>query len=52
VAEPLCDERDPGEVRGVHVCGLVSPVPRAVLADLEDFARTLAAPAGGGLGWS
>ena len=51
-AEAVHDEGDVAAVRGVHLCGLESPVPHALQSDLDDFASTLAAPAPGGLGWS
>ena len=52
-AELLRGEEDPPSVAGVHVCGLPSPPGPTALADLEDFARDMAARAGeGGLGWS
>lgn len=52
-AEALRARSDPSRVEGVHVCGLGSPLSRAVLVDLEDFARDLATrPGSGGLGWS
>jgi hypothetical protein len=41
-----------GAVSGVHLCGLPQPVPPAVAADVEDFARSLAVARQGGLGWS
>jgi len=52
-AEGLRVAEDPAMLRGVHVCGLgASPTP-ALLTDIEDFARALAAKRnGGGLGWS
>jgi hypothetical protein len=52
-AEALRAEEEPAGVRGVHVCGLAAPASREALADLEGFAREMAARAGGGgLGWS
>ena len=52
-AELLRAEEDPSAVAGVHVCGLQAPPGEAALADLEDFARDMAARASeGGLGWS
>ena len=40
-------------VSGVHACGLSTPASQAALADIEDFARDMAAREGsGGLGWS
>ncbi len=51
-AEGLRAPEDPAVVCGVHVCGLgTSPTP-ALLNDLEDFARSLVAAPGSGLGWS
>lgn len=45
--------RDQDRVKGVHFCGLPAAVPAAVVADLEAFARELAAgAAGAGLGWA
>ena len=44
---------EPSRVTGVHVCGLPEAPTRAVLADLEDFAREMAVRGGGeGLGWA
>ena len=40
------------QVRAVHLCGLAAPVPPALARDVEDFARSLVAGSGGGLGWS
>jgi hypothetical protein len=51
-AEALRAENDPSVVKGVHVCGLGTALNQALLTDLEDFARGLAAGGGGGLGWS
>jgi hypothetical protein len=51
-AEALRAEGRPGFVRGLHVCGLGNPVTPALRRDLEDFARSLVAGSGGGLGWS
>jgi hypothetical protein len=42
----------PAGVRAVHLCGLAAPVPPALARDVEDFARSLLAGSGGGLGWS
>jgi hypothetical protein len=39
-------------VGGVHLCGLAEPVGAGASRDIEDFARSLAAPEAGGLGWS
>ena len=44
---------DPGRIAGLHLCGLDAEPAPALRADVEDFARDLAARAGGGgLGWS
>jgi hypothetical protein len=39
-------------VRAVHLCRLPEPVTAATARDVEDFARSLVSPEGGGLGWS
>jgi hypothetical protein len=41
-----------GAVTGVHLCAPRAPVGDAARADIEDFARALAAGGAGGLGWS
>ena len=41
-----------GRVQGVHLCRLRTPVTAAASRDVEDFARSLVSPEGGGLGWS
>jgi hypothetical protein len=51
-AEAVRASDDPATVRGVHVCGLGAAVTAPLLRDLEDFARSLIAGSGGGLGWS
>ena len=51
-AEALRASDDPGAVSGLHVCGLGVAVTASLLRDLEDFARSLVAGSGGGLGWS
>ena len=52
-AEAVRAEGEPALVRGVHLCGLEeAAVPPAARRDLEDFARSMAAGTGGGLGWS
>jgi hypothetical protein len=51
-AEAIRAADDPALVKGVHVCGVGNTVTRAVLTDLEDFARSLIVDPGGGLGWS
>ena len=44
---------DATAVSGLHLCGAEAALSPAVLADVEDFARDLAAGGGsGGLGWS
>jgi hypothetical protein len=43
---------DTGPITGVHLCGLAAPVAPALVRDVEDFARSLLAGSGGGLGWS
>ena len=44
---------DPGRIAGLHLCGLDALPSAALRADVEDFARDLAAlTGGGGLGWS
>ena len=50
--EAIRDDTDPSMVSGVHVCGLGAPLTRAVITDVEDFARALVFQTGGGLGWS
>jgi hypothetical protein len=51
--EAVRPDGDPGRVTGLHFCGLDALPEPALRADVEDFARDLAARAGGGgLGWS
>jgi len=51
--EAVRREDDPGLVTGLHFCGLDAEPAPALRADIEDFARDLAARSGGGgLGWS
>jgi hypothetical protein len=50
--EAIRDSTDPSYVVGVHVCGLGAPLTRAMMTDVEDFARGLVPPDRGGLGWS
>jgi len=50
-AEAIRATEPPPRVSGVHVCGLAAPASRAVLTDLEDFAREMVVTGGGGLGW-
>jgi hypothetical protein len=51
-AEAMRDPTDPWRVLGVHVCGLGAPLTKAMMTDVEDFARGLVPPDRGGLGWS
>lgn len=52
-AEGLRDPADPRRVTGVRLSGLAAAPAPALVADLEDFARSLVAdPSSGGLGWS
>ena len=51
-AEVLPAEGTPSAVRGVHVCSPRVAITPALAADLDAFARGLAAETGGGLGWS
>ena len=47
--------RSPGEaatLTGVHLCSVGAPLTTAVLTDIEDFARDLAAGGAGRRGWS
>jgi hypothetical protein len=47
--------RAPGEaglVTGLHLCAAKALLGAAARADIEDFARALAAGGAGGLGWS
>jgi hypothetical protein len=39
-------------VTGVHLCAVGAPLTEDALADIEGFARALAAGEVGGLGWS
>jgi hypothetical protein len=51
--EAVRGEGAPGLVTGLHLCGLDAEPAPALRADVEDFARDLAAHAGGaGLGWT
>jgi len=51
--EAVRREDDSGLVAGLHFCGLDEEPAPALRADIEDFARDLAARSGGGgLGWS
>jgi hypothetical protein len=51
--EAVRREGEPGLVIGLHLCGLDAEPAPALRADVEDFARDLAARSGGaGLGWS
>jgi hypothetical protein len=51
-AEAVRSEGDPALVRAVHVCGGEAPLGPAARRDLVDFARSMVAGTGGGLGWS
>ncbi|MFI5182987.1 MAG: hypothetical protein ACHQNV_01205 [Vicinamibacteria bacterium] len=50
--EAIRDSTDPSHVGGIHVCGLGAPLTKAMITDIEDFARALVPPDRGGLGWS
>jgi hypothetical protein len=51
-AELVRTEAESKAITGVHLCGLAAPLTAALRADIEDFARVLAAGGAGGLGWS
>ncbi len=52
-AEAVRSPADPGRVGGVHACGMRTVLDRALVTDVEDFARDLATRGGGGgLGWT
>jgi hypothetical protein len=52
-AEAFRSEDDPSRVAGVHICGVDRSLDPKIVVDIEDFARELAVPSGGGgLGWS
>jgi hypothetical protein len=51
-AEALATADEPTRLRGVHLCGLGSPLEPGAEEDIEAFARDLAERSGGGLGWS
>lgn len=51
-AEAMPDERAPGSIGGVHLCGASGPVAPGAVADIEGFAQSLLAGRAGGLGWS
>jgi hypothetical protein len=51
-SEAIRDPADPSRVLGIHVCGLGAPLTKAMMTDVEDFARALVPPDRGGLGWS
>jgi hypothetical protein len=50
-AEALRADDDPSMVKGIHVCGLGAALSQLLATDLEDFARSLVAGGGSGLGW-
>ena len=51
-AEVIRVAAEGSRVTGVHLCAVGAPLTPAVLADIEGFARALAAGGTGGLGWS
>jgi hypothetical protein len=51
-AEVLRTAGEGSTVSGVHLCAVIAPLTPAARADIEDFARSLAAGGAGGLGWS
>ena len=51
-AEAVRSEGESARVRAVHVCGAEAPLGAAARRDLADFARSMVAGSGGGLGWS
>ena len=51
-AEVIRGEGKGSGVRGVHLCALRTPLTAVVRADVEGFARSLAADRPHGLGWS
>lgn len=51
-AEVIRIAADRASVTGVHLCAVRAPLTEAALADIEAFARALAAGGAGGLGWS
>lgn len=51
-AEVVRTEAEATEITGVHLCGVGTPLTPTHRADIEDFARALAAGGAAGLGWS
>ncbi len=51
-ASALSTDGETPALRGVHLCGIESPLEAGVLEDIEAFAREMAERSGGGLGWS
>lgn len=51
-AEVIRTAAERSNVTGVHLCAVSAPLSEAALADIEGFARALAAGGAGGLGWS
>jgi hypothetical protein len=51
-AETIPSPGDPGRVAGLHVCAPAEPPRRALVEDMEAFAREMAERGGEGLGWS
>jgi hypothetical protein len=51
-AELVRTEGEANAISGVHLCGVGAPLTPALRADIEDFARALAAGGAAGLGWS
>jgi hypothetical protein len=51
-AELLRAAAGSGAVTGVHLCAAKAELDATARADIEDFARALAAGGTGGLGWS
>jgi len=51
-AELIKTAAERSSVTGVHLCAVRAPLTEAALADIEGFARALAAGGAGGLGWS
>jgi hypothetical protein len=51
-AEVIRTAAERSNVTGVHLCAVRAPLTKAAHADIEGFARALAAGGAGGLGWS
>jgi hypothetical protein len=51
-AEVIRVAAERSNVTGVHLCAVRAPLTEEALADIEGFARALAAGGVGGLGWS